>query len=75
MIDFTSFARHLDRTPLKAWARSVQDQFNQHFDAGHGDLPRWMNAVQAIPPLPLEQHELLHRLHWTALAAMPNANS
>ncbi|MFB1011327.1 MAG: tRNA 5-methoxyuridine(34)/uridine 5-oxyacetic acid(34) synthase CmoB [Thiopseudomonas sp.] len=58
MINFTSFARHLDRTPLKDWARTVQDQFNQRFDTGHGDLPRWMNAVQAMPPLPLEQHDL-----------------
>lgn len=62
MIDFTSFARHLDRTPLKTWARSVQEQFNQHFDLGHGDLPRWMHAVQHMPPLQLEQHELGERL-------------
>ena len=62
MIDFTTFARHLDRTPLKAWARTVQDQFNQHFDTGHGDLPRWMDAVQQIPPLELEHHELVERL-------------
>lgn len=57
MIDFTPLARHLQHSPLQAWARSVQDEFNQRIETGHGDLPRWMGAVQAMPPLQLARHD------------------
>lgn len=66
MIDFTAFAHHLARTPLKQWARSVQSQFNQRFDLGHGDLPRWMDAVQAIPQLQLTGHDFKEAVRLSA---------
>ena len=62
MIDFTSFVQHLENTPLKTWAHSVPEQFHQHFEVGHGDLPRWMKAVQDMPALQLEQYDLIDTL-------------
>lgn len=51
MIDFTSLVHQLARTPLKEWSRSIQPQFDQLYAIGHGDLPRWSAAVDALPAL------------------------
>lgn len=58
MIDFSALVHHLKHTPLHAWGDSVQEQFDQHFAVGHGDLPRWMAAAQAIPAFSLKNYDL-----------------
>ena len=51
MIDYTALVEHLASTPMKEWSRSLQQQFDELYAIGHGDLPRWMAAVDALPPL------------------------
>lgn len=63
MIDLTDLVHHLARTPLKQWARSLPGQFSERHAISHGDLPRWQAAVDAIPELHMQEHDLLHGLH------------
>lgn len=51
MIDYTDLVQHLADTPMKEWSRNVQQQFDDVYAVGHGDLPRWMAAVDALPAL------------------------
>ena len=48
-LDLTPLAWHLAGTPLAAWANGVQQQLNAKLEIGHGDLPRWRRAVDALP--------------------------
>lgn len=65
MIDFSPLANRLSRTPLAAWAATLQDQYNARYAIGHGDLPRWQAAVDAIPSLIPEQIDLVESLTLT----------
>lgn len=58
MIDFSPLVQQLARTPLEAWSRGIQQQFDDIYAISHGDLPRWMGAVNALPPLVPTNHEL-----------------
>ncbi len=51
----------LDRlrgTPLATWAQSLPELLAAKLAAGHGDLPRWQAAVDALPALAVERREL-----------------
>lgn len=50
-LDLTPLAWRLAGTPLAAWANGVQEQLNVKLEIGHGDLPRWRRAVDALPAL------------------------
>ncbi|WP_213662799.1 tRNA 5-methoxyuridine(34)/uridine 5-oxyacetic acid(34) synthase CmoB [Stutzerimonas stutzeri] len=50
-LDLTPLAWRLAGTPLAAWANGVQQQLNAKLEIGHGDLPRWRRAVDALPAL------------------------
>jgi len=50
-LDLTPLAWRLAGTPLSAWANGVQQQLNAKLEIGHGDLPRWRRAVDALPAL------------------------
>ena len=65
MIDFSPLANRLSRTPLAAWAATLQAQYNARYAIGHGDLPRWQAAVDAIPSLIPEQIDLVESLTLT----------
>lgn len=58
MIDFTPLVHQLARTPLKLWARGIQQQFDELYAIGHGDLPRWQAAVAALPDLQPSTREI-----------------
>lgn len=58
MINFQPLAKRLAGSPLDAWAHSIQQQFDQKYAIGHGDLPRWLNAVKQLPALPVESRDL-----------------
>lgn len=51
MIDFSPLVQQLASTPLQQWSRGIQQQFDDLFAISHGDLPRWMAAVNALPAL------------------------
>src|SRR5690606_22489640 len=61
MIDFSSLSRHLAGTPLAAWAAGLPQQFADKLARGHGDLARWRQALDALPPLRAETLELRER--------------
>jgi len=62
MIDLTKFVDHLAHTPLSLWASSLPQRLAEHYAVGHGDLPRWQAAVEAIPDLTFNQYELEREL-------------
>lgn len=62
MNDLSPLISQLARTPLGSWARTLQQQLDLKLEQGHGDLPRWMAAVAAMPPLQVQQHDFLQRL-------------
>ena len=57
-LDLTSLSWRLAGTPLAAWANGVQQQLDAKLAIGHGDLPRWRRAVEALPALMPTQIEL-----------------
>ncbi|MDA0423825.1 tRNA 5-methoxyuridine(34)/uridine 5-oxyacetic acid(34) synthase CmoB [Stutzerimonas frequens] len=57
-LDLTPLAWRLAGTPLAAWANGVQQQLDAKLAVGHGDLPRWRRAVDALPALAPVQVEL-----------------
>ncbi|HLT03900.1 MAG TPA: tRNA 5-methoxyuridine(34)/uridine 5-oxyacetic acid(34) synthase CmoB [Pseudomonas sp.] len=61
MIDFSSLSRHLAGTPLAAWAAELPQQFAAKLARGHGDLARWRQALDALPPLRADTLELRER--------------
>ena len=60
-LDLTPLAWRLAGTPLAAWASGVQQQLDAKLAIGHGDLPRWRRAVDALPALEPVQAELRDR--------------
>jgi len=57
-LDLTPLAWHLAGTPLAAWANGLQQQLDTKLAVGHGDLPRWRRAVDALPDIQLDRIEL-----------------
>lgn len=64
-LDLTPLAWRLAGTPLAAWANGLQQQLDAKLAVGHGDLPRWQRAVDALPDIQPSAVELLDafRLH------------
>src|SRR5690606_1458582 len=50
-LDLTPLAWRLAGTPLAAWANDLQQQLDAKLAIGHGDLPRWRRAVDALPDI------------------------
>lgn len=50
-LDLSPLAWRLAGTPLAAWANGLQQQLDAKLEIGHGDLPRWQRAVDALPDL------------------------
>lgn len=50
-LDLTSLAWRLAGTPLASWANGLQTQLDAKLAVGHGDLPRWRRAVDALPDI------------------------
>src|SRR5690606_41685638 len=61
MMDFTALVRALSGTPLSAWAEQLPRQFAEKLARGHGDLPRWQQALADLPALPARSVELAER--------------
>ena len=51
MIDLTPLRQQLAGTPLATWAQGLQAQLQAKLDIGHGDLPRWSQAVADLPKI------------------------
>jgi tRNA (mo5U34)-methyltransferase len=49
---------HLRGTPLAGWAQTLPQVLAAKLADGHGDLPRWQTAIDALPPLAVERREL-----------------
>ncbi len=58
-LDLDALQAALAGTPLQDWAADLPGQIDAKLAIGHGDLPRWYGAVQALPQLSVEQLELL----------------
>ncbi len=69
MIDFSPLVQQLASTPLKQWSRGIQQQFDDLFAISHGDLPRWMAAVNALPALVPTTIELKDRFALDSLCS------
>src|SRR5690554_1851406 len=67
MIDFSPLVQQLASTPLQQWSRGIQQQFDNLFAISHGDLPRWMAAVNALPALVPTTTELKDRFQLDGL--------
>ncbi|MBO6226233.1 MAG: tRNA 5-methoxyuridine(34)/uridine 5-oxyacetic acid(34) synthase CmoB, partial [Shewanella sp.] len=67
MIDFSPLVQQLASTPLQQWSRGIQQQFDDLFAISHGDLPRWMAAVNALPALVPTTTELKDRFQLDGL--------
>ncbi|RRV20762.1 tRNA 5-methoxyuridine(34)/uridine 5-oxyacetic acid(34) synthase CmoB [Stutzerimonas nitrititolerans] len=50
-LDLTPLAWRLAGTPLASWANGLQQQLEAKLAIGHGDLPRWRRAVDALPEI------------------------
>ena len=61
MIDLAPLAQRLKGSPLETWADSLQAQLDAKLAVGHGDLPRWRTALEALPALNASQVELQQR--------------
>lgn len=48
----------LHATPLAAWAQTLPELLATKLAEGHGDLPRWQAAVDALPALAVARREL-----------------
>ena len=51
LLDLDHLQQQLSGSPLQDWAADLPGQLDRKLAIGHGDLARWMNAVQSLPPL------------------------
>jgi len=58
MIALAPLAARLEGSPLASWAASLQAQIDAKLAVGHGDLPRWRAALDALPALSATRVEL-----------------
>lgn len=56
--DLPALIANLRGTPLAAWASSLPELLAAKLADGHGDLPRWQAALDALPALDAAQREL-----------------
>lgn len=56
--DLPALIANLRGTPLAAWAASLPELLAAKLADGHGDLPRWQAALDALPALDAAQREL-----------------
>jgi len=75
MIDLTPLAQRLKGSPLESWADSLQAQLDAKLAVGHGDLPRWRTALEALPALNASQVELQQRLALDGACSEPARNA
>lgn len=59
MIDYQRFLQTLNDSPLQEWAQQLPEQIKSGLDAKrYGDLPRWQEALAALPELKVSQRQL-----------------
>ncbi len=52
LIDYQSLYERLPGTPLEKWLKTLPQQIDDVISAGrYGDLPRWLQAVEALPQI------------------------
>ncbi|MEH6355814.1 MAG: tRNA 5-methoxyuridine(34)/uridine 5-oxyacetic acid(34) synthase CmoB [Marinobacter sp.] len=50
---YNNLLEHLEQQDHGAWATQIRQQLIHRFDeTPHGDVPRWQNALNLLPPLP-----------------------
>jgi tRNA (mo5U34)-methyltransferase len=57
-LDLDALQLQLAGTPLLDWASDLPNLLDQKLAQGHGDLQRWLAAVEALPKLAVESAEL-----------------
>src|SRR5690606_5975501 len=60
-LDLDALQAQLAGTALQDWTSGLPGQLDAKLAIGHGDLPRWYGAVQALPDLPVSEVELAQR--------------
>lgn len=65
MRDLAALVAECADTPLSSWAAALPRQLAARLAQGHGDLPRWQGALDALPDLPVDAVDLREgvRLH------------
>jgi tRNA (mo5U34)-methyltransferase len=66
MNDLAPLIERLQNSPLSSWAEGLQTQLDAKLEIGHGDLPRWQAAVQALPALSVSDRDLQDGVHLEA---------
>ncbi|MFK8397243.1 tRNA 5-methoxyuridine(34)/uridine 5-oxyacetic acid(34) synthase CmoB [Pseudomonas sp. BGr12] len=61
--DLDRLRLELAGTPLESWVASLPAQLASKVDDGHGDLERWLAAVDRLPPLQAAAIELRERFN------------
>lgn len=61
--DLDRLRLELAGTPLESWAASLPAQLAAKVEDGHGDLERWLAAVDRLPPLQASAVELGERFN------------
>lgn len=61
--DLDRLRLELAGTPLESWAASLPTQLASKVDDGHGDLERWLSAVDRLPELQAAAVELRERFN------------
>ena len=59
MIDYTPLAKRWQENDLSPWAKNLLDDIERDFyPSRHGDLPQWLDALDALPDLKPSQTDL-----------------
>ena len=60
MFDYQPLLKELENLGAGVWAEQLADQLTSAFDLqAHGDLPRWLSAIEAMPSLTPSSVDLL----------------
>lgn len=71
MIDLAPLVQRLQVSPLETWSAGLQAQLDAKLAVGHGDLPRWRAALEALPALNASQVELQQRFALDGVCSEP----
>ena len=51
MLDYSDFYSAIESTPLMPWLKTVPTTIDTLLSKGHGDMPKWQQAISSMPAL------------------------